>query len=145
MDITSTNQPRIVVLGAGFAGLAFARNFKKLPYQVVLIDKNNYHCFQPLLYQVATGGLEAGSIAFPVRKIFHHYKNVFFRMAHIQEVDVNQKIVHTDKGDIAFDYLVIATGSKTNFFWQPRYRKTYCVYEDYSECHCHQKFYFREL
>jgi len=83
---------------------------------VVMLDKHNYHCFQPLLYQVATGGLEPGSIAYPLRKFMQDIPNGIFRLAEVRNIDaVNQKI-HTDIGDLNYDYLVIATGSTTNFF-----------------------------
>ncbi len=116
MNIPKTNAKRIVIIGAGFAGVALAKKLCGKGEQVVLIDKHNYHNFQPLLYQVATGGLEAGSIAYPIRKILHDHKDFYFRMARINEIDtVNQKVL-SDVGDVSYDCLVIATGSKTNFF-----------------------------
>ncbi|MEP7265422.1 MAG: NAD(P)/FAD-dependent oxidoreductase [Bacteroidota bacterium] len=107
---------RIVIAGGGFGGMALAKALRNKPYQVVLIDKNNYHTFQPLLYQVATGGLEPDSIAFPLRKVFHGAENVVFRMAEIINVDFDKKNVDTTIGTIAFDFLVLATGSANNFF-----------------------------
>ncbi|HEU0136057.1 MAG TPA: NAD(P)/FAD-dependent oxidoreductase [Flavobacterium sp.] len=116
MNVPASTYPRVVIIGGGFAGIALARKLRYKHAQVVLIDKHNHHNFQPLLYQVATGGLEAGAIAYPIRKIIHHYPDYFFRMAHVREIDtVNQKII-ADIGDLHYDYLVIATGSKTNFF-----------------------------
>jgi NADH dehydrogenase len=116
MNIPESSLPRVVIIGGGFAGLAIAKKLKKKAVQVVLIDQHNYHTFQPLLYQVATAGLEAGSIAFPIRKIFQEYKNFYFRMGRVIQIDAaNQKIV-SDIGELAFDYLIIATGSKTNYF-----------------------------
>ena len=108
--------PRVVIIGCGFAGLRLAKELRKAPVQVVVIDRNNYHNFQPLLYQVATGALEADSIAYPIRKIFAGQKNFFYRMADVQRVEPQRNMVHTSVGEIRYDYLVIATGSLTNFF-----------------------------
>ncbi len=116
MNIPQTNQKRIVIIGGGFAGIELAKKLKNKNVQVVLIDKHNYHTFQPLLYQVATGGLEAGSIAYPIRKVIQGYKDFYFRLTSVKEIDtVNQKII-SEIGDLHYDYLVIATGSKTNYF-----------------------------
>ncbi|HEU0137586.1 MAG TPA: FAD-dependent oxidoreductase, partial [Flavobacterium sp.] len=113
MNVPASTYPRVVIIGGGFAGIALARKLRYKHAQVVLIDKHNHHNFQPLLYQVATGGLEAGAIAYPIRKIIHHYPDYFFRMAHVREIDtVNQRII-ADIGDLHYEYLVIATGSKT--------------------------------
>lgn len=108
--------PKIVIIGAGFGGVKLAKKLRKKPFKVLLIDRNNYHFFQPLMYQVATGGLEAGSIAYPVRRIFRKYKNVSFRMAEVIAVDIDKNQISTSIGDIDFDYLVIASGSENNFF-----------------------------
>lgn len=116
MNIPKSELPRLVIIGGGFAGLNLAKSLKNIDLQVVILDKHNYHTFQPLLYQVATGGLESGSIAYPLRKVFQNYKNYFIRLAHVEEIDVKHNIVKADIGTISFDYLVIATGSKTNFF-----------------------------
>lgn len=116
MNIPVSKLPRIVIIGGGFAGIALAKNLRNQNAQVVLLDKHNYHNFQPLLYQVATGGLEAGSIAYPLRKIIHNYNDYFFRMAQVKEIDTENKKVLSDIGDLHYDYLVIATGSKTNYF-----------------------------
>lgn len=116
MNIPKSSLPRILILGGGFAGLALARALKGKPFQVVLLDRHNYHTFQPLLYQVATGGLEAGSIAYPLRKVLHDHKDFYFRLGMATELDPKNKTVITDIGDIPYDYLVIATGSKSNFF-----------------------------
>jgi NADH dehydrogenase len=83
--------------------------------QVVLLDQHNYHNFQPLLYQVATGGLEAGSIAYPIRKVIQEYDDFYFRLTTVQEIDTQNKII-AEIGELTYDYLVIATGSKTNFW-----------------------------
>lgn len=116
MNIPSSNLPRIVIIGGGFAGIALAKKLKNKRVQVVLLDKHNYHTFQPLLYQVATGGLEAGSIAYPIRKVVQEYQNFYFRLAFVNEIDTENQIVKADIGELRYDYLVLATGSKTNFF-----------------------------
>ncbi|WP_284652538.1 NAD(P)/FAD-dependent oxidoreductase [Flavobacterium terrisoli] len=116
MNIPASNKPRVVIIGGGFAGIALAKKLKNKNVQVVLLDKHNYHTFQPLLYQVATGGLEAGSIAYPIRKVIQEYNDFYFRLTSVKEIDTaNQKII-SEIGDLHYDYLVIATGSKTNFF-----------------------------
>ncbi|MEZ0007764.1 NADH dehydrogenase [Flavobacterium sp. 28YEA47A] len=116
MNIPQSDYPRIVIVGGGFAGIALAKKLKNKPVQVVLLDKHNYHTFQPLLYQVATGGLEAGSIAYPIRKVVHEYKNFYFRLCHVNEINTKSNKVIADIGELRYDYLVIATGSKTNYF-----------------------------
>ncbi|ASZ11373.1 NAD(P)/FAD-dependent oxidoreductase [Chitinophaga pendula] len=115
-NIPDTQQPRVVIVGGGFGGINLAKNLKNAPVQVVLLDRNNYHLFQPLLYQVATAGLEPDSIAFPLRGIFNRQKNFHFRMAEITSVDPNTKMLETSIGAVRYDYLVLATGSNTNFF-----------------------------
>jgi len=114
--LPSSKFKRIVVIGGGFAGLAFAKKLKNKNFQVILIDKNNFHQFQPLLYQVATSGLEPDSIAFPLRKQLSKYKNVTFRFAEVLKIETSTNTVHTDKGLLTYDFLVIATGTTTNFF-----------------------------
>ncbi|WP_343626638.1 NAD(P)/FAD-dependent oxidoreductase [Flavobacterium lindanitolerans] len=116
MNIPQSDYPRIVIVGGGFAGIALAKKLKNKPVQVVLLDKHNYHTFQPLLYQVATGGLEAGSIAYPIRKVVHEYKNFYFRLCHVKEINTKNNKIIADIGELRYDYLVIATGSKTNYF-----------------------------
>jgi len=116
LKIPSTGQKRLVIIGGGFGGIELTKRLKNQDIQVVMLDKHNYHCFQPLLYQVATGGLEPGSIAYPLRKFMQDIPNGIFRLAEVRNIDaINQKI-HTDIGDLNYDYLVIATGSTTNFF-----------------------------
>lgn len=116
MNIPQSNLPRVVIIGGGFAGIAIAKKLRNKNVQVVLIDKHNYHTFQPLLYQVATGGLEAGSIAYPIRKVIQEYNDFYFRLTAVKEIDTkNQKII-SEIGELTYDYLVIATGSKTNYF-----------------------------
>lgn len=110
------SRKRIVIIGAGFAGLRLAQDLKKSPYEIYLIDKNNYHQFQPLMYQVATARLEPASISFPLRKVFQHCKNIHIRIADVFGIDPQQKCVKTDIGEFGYDYLVIAIGCTTNYF-----------------------------
>lgn len=116
LNIPETNLPRVVIIGCGFGGLTLAKKLNNKPFQVVLLDKHNYHTFQPLLYQVATAGLEPDSIAYPIRKIFKNQSNFFFRMCTANGVQPNEKLVETSLGNLQYDYLVIATGSDTNYF-----------------------------
>jgi NADH dehydrogenase len=118
VNIPDLNVPRIVIIGGGFGGINLAMALKHAPVQVVMFDKHNYHTFQPLLYQVATGGLEPDSIAFPLRKMFKRQQNFYFRMAEVKQVDPKAHTISTSIGEISYDYLVLATGSKTNFFGQ---------------------------
>lgn len=116
LDIPESTNPRIIIIGGGFAGIQFAKGLKKANYQVVMFDRNNYHTFQPLLYQVATAGLEPDSIAGAIRPLFENQKEFYFRMARVTEIDVTEKIVKTLVGEINYDFLVLANGSKTNYF-----------------------------
>ena len=94
MNIPTSKKPRVVIIGGGFAGIALSKKLRNKNVQVVLIDKHNYHTFQPLLYQVATGGLEAGSIAYPIRKVIQEYNDFYFRLTSVKEIDTeNQKII----------------------------------------------------
>ena len=108
--------PTVVVVGAGFGGLRAARALRRAPVQVVLLDRNNYHLFQPLLYQVATAGLEPEEIAKPARAILRGQKNFDFRMVEVTRVDFAAKRLETSAGPIAYDFLVLAPGGETNFF-----------------------------
>ncbi|MDB4583247.1 NAD(P)/FAD-dependent oxidoreductase [Draconibacterium sp.] len=110
-------QQRIIILGIGFAGLKLAQKLaKNKNFQILLIDRNNYHQFQPLLYQVATAGLEPSSISFPLRKNFQNIENVLIRVAEIIGVDTTSKTVHTNVGNFWYDKLIIALGTKSNYF-----------------------------
>lgn len=109
-------QKRIVILGAGFAGLQLARRLKGSNFDITLIDRYNFHQFQPLFYQVATGRLEPSSVSFPLRKVFQNKVNVHVRIAGIERIDKPAKKVYTDAGIFSYDYLVIATGCTTNYF-----------------------------
>lgn len=116
MNIPDTDLPRVVIIGGGFGGITLTGKLLKENVQTVLIDRNNFHTFQPLLYQVSTSGLEPDSIAYPFRKITRSSKNSYFRMTEVSNIDPENNIIHTPIGDLVYDYLVIATGSKTNFF-----------------------------
>jgi len=114
---------RIVIVGAGFAGLKIAQNLAHTDYQVVLMDKNNYHQFQPLLYQVATAALSPSAVSFPLRRIFHQTDNVIFRMAVVKEIDKTKKIIHTNLGTIEYDILILSQGANTNYFGNQNIQK----------------------
>lgn len=115
-NIPKGKQPRVLIVGGGFAGLKLAQSLDSKLFQVVLIDKNNYHQFPPLIYQVASSGLEPSSIAFPFRSAFHKRKNFFFRLAKLERIDAPNKQAHTSIGIIEYDYLVLSSGATTNFF-----------------------------
>lgn len=116
-NIPKTEQKRVVIVGAGFGGLVLARKLSQnADFQIVLIDKNNYHQFQPLFYQVAMAGLEPSSIAFPLRKVFQSKKNVHVRVTEVLKINPDSNTVETGLGAIEYDYLVLATGADTNFF-----------------------------
>ncbi|MEG6586728.1 NAD(P)/FAD-dependent oxidoreductase [Dendrosporobacter sp. 1207_IL3150] len=108
--------PRIVVVGAGFGGLQIVRELAEAPVSITLVDRCNYHLFQPLLYQVATSGLAPEDIAHPVRAILKHQQNVSFRMAEVSSIDLTSRNVETTTGKIEYDYLVLAFGGVTNYF-----------------------------
>lgn len=116
INLPETDQPRVVIIGGGFAGLTLARRLARSPFQVVLIDRNNYHQFQPLFYQVAMAGLEPSSIVFPFRKLFRKRANVFIRVTEVQSVEPEKKRLVTPLGIVNYDFLVIATGAESNFF-----------------------------
>jgi NADH dehydrogenase len=118
MDIflLNGNSKRLVIIGSGFGGVEIVKKINTQKYEVLLLDKHNYFTFQPLLYQVATGGLEPDSIAYPIRKIIAGKKNIVFRMAEVLTINTREKQLETTIGLIPFDVLVVACGSKTNFF-----------------------------
>jgi NADH dehydrogenase len=116
LDIPTSAFPRIIVIGGGFGGLNAAKRLKGANNQLVVIDRNNHHTFQPLLYQVATSGLEPDSIAYPLRKFLGGAKDVHFRMTEVEEIIPKENKIVTASGIINYDFLVIATGTKTNFF-----------------------------
>lgn len=114
--IEKSDKPRIVIVGGGFAGVELAKELRDAHVQVVVIDRQNFHTFQPLLYQVATAGVEASSIIYPLRKIFEYQPNFYFRMADAICVDTDKQILETSIGYLNYDYLVMATGAVTNFY-----------------------------
>lgn len=109
-------RPRVVIAGAGFAGLTCARALQSAPVDVLLIDRHNYHMFTPLLYQVASALLDPGEIARPVRELIRPLENADFRQAEVTGADLEHRILHTDRGPVPYDYLVLATGSRTDYF-----------------------------
>ncbi len=118
MENNTNNLPKILIIGGGFGGIQIAKKLKNKAVEVLMLDRHNYHTFQPLLYQVATGGLEPDSIAFPLRKIFKGQSNFTFRVADVSQIVTSENKVLTDIGEFTYDYLVLATGSETNFFGQ---------------------------
>lgn len=116
VNVPETSQKRIVIIGAGFGGLKLAQTLIGSGYQVVVIDKNNYHQFQPLFYQVASSGIEPSSILFPLRKIFQKQKDIYVRVAEVYSVDPEKKVIQTSLDTVWYDYLVIASGVNSNFF-----------------------------
>src|SRR5450432_741222 len=121
--MTNQGTPRVVIIGAGFGGLNAARALAKAPVKATLIDRRNYHTFQPLLYQVATAGLSPGEIAAPVRSIFRGYKNVEVLMAEVSGFDLDRRVVRADDEEIPYDYLIVAAGASHAYFghdeWEP--------------------------
>ena len=116
IQIPQSDKKRVVIVGGGFGGLALANALDKKTFQVVLVDKCNYHQFQPLLYQVASSGLEPGSISFPFRKLFAKQKNFYFRLAEVLAVIYEENRIETNIGSLSYDYLVIAAGTTTNYY-----------------------------
>ena len=122
LTIPESDLPRIVIVGGGFGGLNLAKGLRKAKAQVVLLDKNNFHTFQPLLYQVATAGLEPDSIAGPLRKSFEGNSDYFFRMVKVTGINPAKNEIETGVGSLPYDYLVLANGSVTNYFNKKDFR-----------------------
>jgi len=120
INIPLSEKKRVVIVGCGFAGLKLARKLKNSGYQVVIIDKHNYHQFQPLFYQVATAGLEPSAISFPLRKIFHHFKDFSIRIAEVKHIDTDKQQLWTTLGIVRYDYLVLTQGASNHFFGMKR-------------------------
>jgi len=111
-----TTRPRVVIVGAGFGGLRAARALARAPVDVLLLDKNNYHLFQPLLYQVAVGALPPSEIAYPIRSILRKQRNLEFRVVSVLGFDLAGRVLSTSGGDIPYDHLIVASGAATNNF-----------------------------
>ena len=122
-NIPETGRKRVVIIGGGFGGLTLANKLRKSNFQLILLDRTNYHQFQPLLYQVATAGLNPGSIAFPFRKDFRKFKDFHFRMTEVTRIDPKKNEVETPIGAIHYDYLVIAAGTDTNYYGMENIRR----------------------
>lgn len=114
--IADLGKPRIIVIGGGFGGLEVVKGMKGVKAQTVLFDKYNHHCFQPLLYQVATSGLESSSIVFPFRRRFGMQPDFFFRLGEVTQINPEENSIETSIGSVKYDYLVIANGATTNFY-----------------------------
>jgi NADH dehydrogenase len=114
--IADLGKPRVIIIGGGFGGLEVAKGLRGEKVQTVLFDKYNHHCFQPLLYQVATSGLETGSIVFPFRKRFNNDDNFFFRLGEVTHIKPEENYIETSIGGVRYDYLIIANGATTNFY-----------------------------
>ena len=115
-NIPKTEKKRVVIVGGGFGGLKLAQKLKNSNFQVVLVDKNNYHQFPPLIYQVASSGIEPSSIAFTFRRLFQRRKDFYFRLAQVLSIMPEEKMIQTSIGKLSYDYLVLAAGTTTNFF-----------------------------
>lgn len=116
VNIPQTKKKRVIIVGGGFGGMKLANELKKSGFQIVLMDRNNYHQFLPLIYQVASAGMEPTSISFPFRKIFQKRKNIVFRLAEVRSIKPEANMVQTSIGKAYYDYIVFAAGTTSNFF-----------------------------
>jgi NADH:ubiquinone reductase (H+-translocating) len=123
INVPETKRKRVVIVGCGFAGLTLAKKLKKTGYQVVILDKHNYHQFPPLFYQVASAGLEESSILFPLRKIFQNYKDFHLRKVEVKSIDTLKNTIITSSGEIGYDYLVLAHGATNTYFGSAQMKK----------------------
>jgi NADH dehydrogenase len=112
----SDGRAKVVIIGAGFGGIEAAKSLKRAPVDVTVIDRVNHHCFQPLLYQVATAALSPADVAWPIRHILRKQKNATVLMAEVQSIDTGKRLVQIDGTSIAYDYLVLATGATHSYF-----------------------------
>lgn len=116
INLPSSEKKRVVIVGGGFGGMKLANKLVGKGFQVVLIDKNNYHQFLPLIYQIASAGIEPGNISFPFRRLFQKRKDCYFRMAEVRSIFPKRKMIQTSIGKVTYDYLVLAAGTTTNFY-----------------------------
>jgi NADH dehydrogenase len=112
----AASRPHVVIIGGGFGGIAAARELRKAPVRLTIIDRHNYHLFQPLLYQVATAALNPSDIASPIRRILRKQENAFVILGEASSIDTNNRIVHLEDGEVAYDYLIVATGASHSYF-----------------------------
>src|SRR6202158_495186 len=117
------SKPRVVIVGAGFAGLTAARRIARLPVQVTVVDRKTHHTFQPLLYQVATAGLSPGEIAAPIRWILRNHRNVEVLMSEVKGFDLARRVLKLEEEEVTYDYLIVAAGASHAYFghdeWEP--------------------------
>ena len=126
LEIPESDKKRVIIIGGGFAGIQVAKGLKNKGFQIVMLDRHNCHTFQPLLYQVATAGLEPDSIAGALRPLFENYKDFYFRMVRVTGIDLEKNKVLTLIGELSYDMLIIANGSKTNYFGDKEmYKRTF--------------------
>jgi NADH dehydrogenase len=123
INVPATDKKRVVIVGCGFGGLTLARKLRNSGYQVVILDKHNYHQFPPLFYQVASAGLDASAILFPLRRIFQKYKDYHIRKAEVKSIDPDSKVLETSAGQIKYDFLVLAHGATNSFFGSAQMQK----------------------
>src|SRR5438067_12694480 len=123
MQSPARKQPQVIIVGAGFGGLEAAKKLACENVQLTLVDRTNYHLFQPLLYQVATAALSPADIAAPVRAILHKCENVEVILAEVQSIDVNNRIVHAGDLDLSYVYLILAIGARLSYFGHPEWER----------------------
>src|SRR5213596_1960258 len=117
------HRSRVVIVGGGFGGLYAAKALRDAPVRITLVDRRNYHLFQPLLYQVATAALNPSDIAYPIRSVLRRQKNVTVILGEASSIDLDAKIVHLADGDLAYDFLIIATGATHSYFGHPEWEE----------------------
>src|SRR6059058_5999007 len=117
------DRPHVVILGGGFGGLYCTQALADAPVRITLVDRRNYHLFQPLLYQVATAALNPADIAYPIRSVLRRQKNATVILGEATSIDLDRKIVHLADGDLAYDFLIIATGATHSYFGHPEWEQ----------------------